>query len=229
MKAFDVPCPKRRTGNALPDWYAYYAGYTTEFVAHTLASLPIPAGSLVAAPWNGAGTTVWATLAAGFRAAGLDLNPAMTEVARGRMMPASDRENAARLAQQAVAASSPRITDDPLNTWFGTETASRLRSIAARVMREEDSLVRGFVLTALMRTAKPLAAPFASANPTWVKVPSGRRRSLPGESLAKRFMWEVEAQSTRPPETWIPPATEPTQSQGSSSRAQFRGRPCPCD
>ena len=63
-------------------WFNYYAGYSDAFVADVLRKLPLDTESILADPWNGAGTTTQIAHERGLACYGFDINPAMMIVAK---------------------------------------------------------------------------------------------------------------------------------------------------
>jgi DNA modification methylase len=213
MNAIEVPTPKQPNRPTGVSWFPYHAGFSPAFVTGTLTAIAPETGAVVADPWNGAGTTTWAAAKEGYRTTGFDRNPVMVEVARGRMMPACRAIKVKSIAQSvATAALSPELdSEDPLRVWFGPLTAGAFRRAVQTAKAEPDRLIRGFLLTALMRTAGALTRKFRAANPTWVKRPIGRRVSLAADGVASRFLAKVGQQLARPAAEWLGCDDYPTQ------------------
>ena len=168
--------PKRSHAHG-SDWYPYYAGYSAEFVREALGRLALPPGAVVMDPWNGAGTTTATAASLGFRAVGLDINPAMALVASGRMLPADSVP--ASLPCVAHPGRTTLTNADPLRTWFDDSSARYIRRLADHVhsLSRPDATAQhlgGFYFTALALTVRAFLTGERVSNPTWFKM---RRRN----------------------------------------------------
>ncbi len=164
--------PKRSNAQG-SDWYPYYAGYSAEFVREVLARLDLPPGAVVMDPWNGAGTTTAAAALLGFRAVGVDINPAMALVASGRMLPADSVP--AALPRLAHSGRTKRANTDPLQTWFDDSSTRAIRRLADQTQRvstpnASTQHLAGFYFTALALTVRALLCGERVSNPTWFKT-----------------------------------------------------------
>ena len=167
--------PKRSNGQG-SDWYPYYAGYSAEFVREALERLALPQGAVVMDPWNGAGTTTATAASLGFRAVGIDINPAMALVASGRMLPPDSVP--AVLPCLDHPGRTKRTDADPLRTWFDGESGRFIRRLAEQIYslsRSDASAqyLHGFYFTALALTVRALLTGERISNPTWFAM---RRR-----------------------------------------------------
>ena len=194
-----VASPKRSNGQG-SDWYPYYAGYSAEFVREALERLALPQGSVVLDPWNGAGTTTATAASLGFRAVGIDINPAMALVASGRMLP-----------PDSVPAVLPRLDHpgkradadpDPLRTWFDGASARFIRRLAERIYSlprsdGSDRYLGGFYFTALALTVRALLTGERISNPTWFATRRRHRDSYSPSPLKIRRVFEETIQSLK--------------------------------
>ena len=78
--------PKQPQPERQRDWYPYYAGFTEEFVSEILREY-VAKDAAVLDPWNGSGTTTSACANRGLSSAGVDISPALTVIARARLVP----------------------------------------------------------------------------------------------------------------------------------------------
>jgi DNA modification methylase len=185
------------TPSRSPDWYAYYAGYSADFVDDVLDALELDPSSRVLDPWNGSGTTTARALAKSYRAVGFDINPALVVVARGRVL-SSDIEDslqalAADIIDHARQPSMQDVDDDPLRTWFDDATARRLRRVEVAIQHvlvdhdtyaplltpgrlDRVSSLAAFFYVALFEVVRHAIRPYVSTNPTWVKLSNGSER-----------------------------------------------------
>ena len=172
------------------DWYPYYAGFTEQFVAHLL-SAEWHNFRNVLDPWNGSGTTTAVCTKTGLASRGIDINPALTVIARGRLVPASIKNQLQDLIREVVCAakhSSPRPkSSDLLRLWLSDDAVLNVRCIedAIRTMcgiRPEDnfteqddinvdhfSALMSFLYTALFSSVRSTLGGFRSTNPMWIK------------------------------------------------------------
>lgn len=202
------PSPRRR------DWYPYYAGYTEEFV-HGVLTAHVDKAALVLDPWSGSGTTTAVCLARGLTSRGLDINPALTVIARARLTPVSLRQDVLAKASRIVHAarqldSRPRSAD-LLKRWLRPASVRTVRAIQAAVHSETSSstslptsqtitastdtfsTVVAFFYCALFQTVRAFLKPFRTSNPMWYRTPvSYRHRRAPSwDSIENRFLESV--------------------------------------
>jgi hypothetical protein len=182
--------PKLAPGRST--WYRYYAGYSLDFARDAAESLDLSADRRALDPWSGSGTTVLAFAESGISCIGIDANPALVIVGRGRLLPASVRQSLDPIANgvlEVAQATEYQLEDDPLETWFVQPTAARLRRIEWALqhllvshvdyvpMRTSPRMAQlsnlgAFYYVALFEVVRQLVRPFRSSNPTWVKKPS---------------------------------------------------------
>jgi hypothetical protein len=195
----EIRSPK--TANCSAPWYGYYAGYSSDFATDVIKALVPSAGDiLVFDPWNGAGTTTFTAARLGLRAAGSDLNPALTVVAHGRHLSSAERPSLTPLARdilrhaESIDASFSRgyhFEADPFSSWFHQTACRRLRAIAkaiahllvndtdaSEVSVDNLSHLAAFFYVALFQTTRDLAEPFRTTNPTWVTVARSHEERL---------------------------------------------------
>lgn len=184
-------------------WYRYYAGYASEFVEYSLATVA-PGAKRVLDPWNGTGTTTVVAANLNRHAYGYDINPVAVVIARARLLGSSTQGSIQALAADIIEHAAPvRIAGDPLFHWFSPDTAAQLRALELSThrllvdsaapplgrQRRTDTLsgLAAFFYTALFRTTRTLAQPAGGTNPTWWK----RREGSDVLRVPKRAINEV--------------------------------------
>ncbi len=201
----------RRAG---PDqWFPYYAGFSPEFARIVLQGVPLPRGATVLDPWNGSGTTTHVADQLGFRAVGIDLNPVATLVASARLARPRDAEHVLGLARRLSKRdkdipSNP--TSDPLAEWLRPTVIQGYRSIQSGILADlatgssgtplepiAQSLppLAAFLVLALMRAARSLAAVRTTTNPTWITP--GDSPSGTWNSLSQRWLRETQTMASQ--------------------------------
>jgi DNA methylase len=189
-------------------WYRFYAMFSDEFAARVIFDAELPAGATVLDPWLGVGTTVAAAAAAGFKGIGIDINPVMVTVSRGRGLDQAAASEAVALLERHAKRSRRRqvADDDPLLDWFRPNAAQAIRKWERDIRTLEPNLFlpyeSDFLLTILFEVAWTLASVNRSKNPTWMKKPSVSERvdSTP-EKIAKLFMATAREKIGLCPET----------------------------
>lgn len=201
---------KRRPRVGLDSWYPYYAGFSEAFARSVLKKAPLSPGSIVMDPWNGSGTTTHVADRLGFSARGFDVNPVAALVANAKLARPRDAEHVSGLARRIVSATSDddktrKRSDDPLADWVRPSVARQYRRIEAAVLadlatgpscetlRVCDGVLpplASFLILALMRAARSLAAVATRTNPTWV-TPAGESQSGTGKMLGARWLSHV--------------------------------------
>lgn len=179
-----LPSPKVTSRERRSAWYAYYAGFSRAFVRRSLEALRLNSPQLVLDPWNGSGTTTAAAVEVGCRAFGVDLNPAMVLVAKGRCLsPASESAAIARAEPLRARSGHPCVDDDPLLSWLTEPSAQAVRSLErslrAAIPHEgggepdwsQATAADGLLYTALFRAVRTLVHVPPSSNPAWTKLP----------------------------------------------------------
>ena len=201
------------------DWYPYYAGYPETFVDAVIEAF-IPHGTQILDPWSGSGTTTTVCTKRGLRSIGIDINPALTVIARARLVPTSCRESLDQTTATVLKLARDRpptlASDDLLTHWFQPSAASRIRSIQHAIHSVHnhpiglpsqalaafvDRLPPGvcFLYGALFLTVRDFASRFRTTNPTWFKRPRNyRKRAAPTwTNVHATFQRSVDTLSSR--------------------------------
>lgn len=184
----DLPSPKLPRGAV--EWYRYYAGYSSGFAEAALRLSGLPNNAVVLDPWSGSGTTAYAAQRLGYDAIGVDVNPVLTVIAKGRLLTSEIAGSLEPLGAEIIEVARRRrapLQDDPLQQWFDRSTTARLRSVDRAVQRvlldrdaygplkSDEGLARvnslcAFFYVALFEVTRILVTPFRSTNPTWVRT-----------------------------------------------------------
>ncbi|MEN2738925.1 hypothetical protein ABCS02_14135 [Microbacterium sp. X-17] len=166
-----------------PRWYRYYAGFDPGFVADVCDALGIEEGGSVLDPWMGSGTTLGVAATRGVGVAGIDLNPAMVVVAKGRLLATDTLSSLEPLGTEilSTAGAAEYMGVDPLRHWLDTESAVWVRGLAQQIRRvlttdetwpcDVDSLssLASFYFVALFEAVTQALRAYGSRNPTWIK------------------------------------------------------------
>ncbi len=207
--------PKQPQPEHRRDWYPYYAGYTSDFVAGVLSE-HLTDGRVLD-PWNGSGTTTAVCAERNQEAVGIDLNPALTIIARARLTPSSVSESlhplGMKIVELATGFNAPVADDDLLCTWMRKPSVAHVRALQRAIDdalcppsvslgdRSVDILpvLACFYYTALFAAVRQLLRRFRATNPTWIRSPASfRHRAQPsGETIAEVFVVNVEKLSKR--------------------------------
>ena len=175
------------------DWYPYYAGFTEKFVANVLSE-HMHSCQKVLDPWSGSGTTTAVCIKNGFASKGLDINPALTVIARGRLAPVRMKQDLLHFATQIadeVDNANPNISSsDLLQLWLADDAVYHIRCIQEAIHRvlavdrpdnhytdmhlavDNFSVILSFFYTALFASVRSVLDRFRTTNPMWVKKPS---------------------------------------------------------
>lgn len=205
-----LPPAYRRPGTPA---FQYYAGYDAGFVEDLLAGLELQAGSVVADPWNGAGTTTSVASRRGFSAIGYDINPALVVLGKAKLLGPDVVESLDALTHQILdhadrtVGQVERVEDDPLEQWYTAGTAHRLRCIdyaiqhvlvrpdarlafiSEAALQQMSALAAAFFVV-LFETARSFLGEFTTSNPTWIKAPgqgAGPKISVAATRIESRF------------------------------------------
>lgn len=187
-----VRSPKLTGGSSMM-WYRYYAGFSPDFVKDVGTALGVAEGTRVLDPWMGSGTTLTAAAARHAIVAGLDLNPAMAVIAKGRLV-AVDTENSVEPLLLHISRHYKQAADvqtaDILSCWFDLKSVAVLRGLIARIdevlvsatagpvaKASEMSSIAAFCYVAAFRAVSMSLKGYGSRNPTWIK------KSKPGEGV----------------------------------------------
>lgn len=193
--------PKQPHKEQLKDWYPYYAGYTSEFVEGVFKT-DLACAKSVLDPWNGSGTTTAVAAGRGVSCLGIDLNPALTVVARARLAPRSIADSLTPIAVDIVRRAErveplPRAIE-PLSAWLQSPAVREIRKLqrAAHIVTSADEslemelalpspdapsrlpLLTAFFYAALFAACRDLLRPFQGSNPTWLVNPASPHRRL---------------------------------------------------
>ena len=109
-KGLHSTSPKQPSTRRRRDWYPYYAGYTQSFVDAVIGEC-LEEPTFVIDPWSGSGTTTVTCLKRGVASKGVDINPALTVIARARLTPMGCRakiEKALEESDQVCSDEQPR-------------------------------------------------------------------------------------------------------------------------
>jgi len=214
--------PKQPPIEQQKDWYPYYAGFTSAFVTDVFKSYLELAKSVVD-PWNGSGTTTAVAASRSVTSMGIDINPALSVVARARLTPKSIADSLAPIAADIAAAaekSTPAKREhDPLLVWLGPAASNEIRKLqrAIHLVTAADDalevdlstgdesapsrlpLITAFFYSALFAATRDLLRRFRGSNPTWMVAPTSphkRLRPRP-ETIRVAFTDRVDYLSSR--------------------------------
>ena len=179
MSIGTLPSPKLNAPSAIqrPRWYRFYAMFSEEFAEQVIERADLAPGSTILDSWLGVGTSASAAVVAGHRVIGVDINPVMVTIARGRLI---DHDSGwleiDRVAKTVKRMGRMQIAQhDPLHLWFGLEAATTLRRWERAIRREAGietmSDLDCFMMTAIFEAAVKMGATYRSKNPTWLKSP----------------------------------------------------------
>jgi len=165
------------------DWYPYYAGYTEEFAGYVVRK-HLGDSAKILDPWSGSGTTTVACLRAGISSVGIDINPALTVIARARLTPRGEAPRLqciGRTAASSLVAAQDIGHSDPLSAWMQPRSVRFVRQLQATIETEINAIkpeANGLneasvclMHTALFATVRDLLARFRTSNPTWMRFP----------------------------------------------------------
>jgi hypothetical protein len=190
-----IQSPKR---DALRDrqWYDFYAMYSPQFVDSILTSVSFGKQDCILDPWNGTGTTTSAAWHLGVNALGLDLNPAMVLIARGRLLQQKDivrlRDVGKNIEQMKKPVGFRLGNHDPLQDFFADKTVEYIRGLEL-VLRAQFSIsedpgprdmrwvdyctpLLACLYVVMFRSIRSLFSTFGTSNPTWFKRPVPENR-----------------------------------------------------
>ena len=199
-----LPSPKQPSSKHKRDWYPYYAGFPEAFVQAVLKT-HLRQATFVLDPWSGSGTTTAACLKNGIHSVGVDINPAMTVIARARLTPITARHRLAwfapRILDAARHSSSRYLRRDLLHDWIQPAAALKVRGIQAaihKILAPSHNLptphsiyatcgtlptIACFFYCVLFSVVRQCLARFRSTNPMWfTKPPSPRHRIRPSST-----------------------------------------------
>ena len=167
----------------------YYAGFQGPFVEDVLSHLRVTREHVLLDPWNGSGTTTRVGADQGISVIGVDINPVLVVVAKGRLLSASVSQSLLSLAAEVIARSrvdkTPPVEGEALEQWFTRGTARYLRSLERSVhhllvgppadMTTAEGLDRvsslaAWFYAALFETVRSFVGVYQTTNPTWIRV-----------------------------------------------------------
>ena len=207
--------PKQPPAKNQRDWYPYYASFTEEFVDAVLVE-HLKDAKFVLDPWSGSGTTTALCIKRGLSSKGVDINPALTVIARARLTPLSKQPKLASLATQILETAenldSHPNQADLLKHWIRSDVVRRIRAIqdAIHLALEESesrpdprnipvsvdklSILGCFFYCVLFAVVRDLLDRFRTTNPMWLKSPESYRcRIVPSwKTLSEMFQQRSE-------------------------------------
>lgn len=188
----NVISPKQPAQLRDRDWYPYYAGFTEAFVDSVLATKLQGARNIID-PWNGAGTTTAVCKKRSVSSTGIDINPALTVIARGRLVSTTQRTRLNELAREILSNCNSVpcffVTEDLLNFWFQPTAVQKIRIIQRAIHQtttrttspissnlivrstDEFTNITCFFYCALFGVVRDLLRRFRTTNPMWIKTP----------------------------------------------------------
>ena len=153
-------------------------------------------------PWSGSGTTTVTCLKRGVASKGVDVNPAVTVIARARLTPKGCRVKIERVLEEMIKSAQTSNLDshpsDLLEKWMSPAAATRIRGLRVAihsVLEQERLVVSGtdlgadrlspvvsFFYCALFGVVRAMVRRYGATNPMWLKYPpSHRHRIRPSE------------------------------------------------
>lgn len=204
-KGLHSTSPKQPSTRRHRDWYPYYAGYTQRFVDAVLGEC-LEEATFVIDPWSGSGTTTVTCLKRGVASKGVDINPALTVIARARLTPKGFRVKIEKALGKVIKSAQTSNLDgqpsDLLETWMSPAAATRIRGLrmAIHTVLEQDSVVASgtdlgadrlspmgsFFYCALFGVVRTMVGRYGATNPMWLKYPpSHRHRIRPSEGMLR--------------------------------------------
>ena len=207
--------PKQPPAKNQRDWYPYYAGFTEEFVDAVLEE-HLKDAKFVLDPWSGSGTTTAVCIKRDLSSKSVDINPALTVIARARLTPYSNQANLESLTTKILEIArdldSQPHQEDLLEHWIRSDVVRRIRAIqdAIHLALEESesrpdprnipasvdklSVSGCFFYCVLFAVVRDLLDRFRTTNPMWLKNPdSYRHRIVPSwKTLSEMFQLQSE-------------------------------------
>ncbi len=206
----------------LKDWYPYYAGFPSGFVEGALTR-HYPLATSVLDPWNGAGTTTAVASFRGISSVGIDINPAVTIIAKARQTPRtiadSLRPIALEVCQAGLRTTPPGRSGDPLAKWMRRPALNEVRKLQHGlhvVLTDSPELqlelahhpdrssallgtLPAFYYAALFATVRDLLSVFRASNPTWLRDPATHRHRITptAERIHEAFLDRVSYLANR--------------------------------
>lgn len=161
--------------------YRFYAGFSPDFVKAAILGTP-GEQSIIFDPWNGAGTTTTVAAELGYKAVGIDVNPAMVVVSRARLTDDSSWKRVVAAIPDHWEISDERT--EVLSRWLSPKAASTLRGFERALLSNcgASSTAWGYDAPEQLTSTQALAAfvmgavtrkllqKFQSSNPTWIRL-----------------------------------------------------------
>lgn len=196
-----------------PRWYRYYAGFDPRFVSDVCDVLQLKPGDSTLDPWMGSGTALGVAATRGVEVAGIDLNPAMVVVAKGRLLANDTLKSLDPLGADIVRGFSSYdypLGIEPLRHWFDAESSRYVRGLALQIRKtlvsnegwpcnvDEMSSLACFYFVALFEAVTQAVKSYGSRNPTWIKTASAYEGTveLSKSQLSESFVTAVKRLST---------------------------------
>ena len=198
-KALASVSPKQPPSLKKRDWYPYYAGFNEAFV-HAVVATHLNDATKILDPWSGSGTTTAACIKRGLSSTGIDINPALTVIARARLLPLVSPVALTRRATEILSAAAGTPSEvhpkDLLSDWIQPSALCRIRAIQIAIHRtllssqQEPRLPSTvgtidnlpdetcFYYSALFIVVRNLLSRFRSSNPMWLKLPRSQRHRI---------------------------------------------------
>ena len=186
----------KRERQGVHAWHPYYAGYSEQFVVDVLQCLSEPS-DIVLDPWNGSGTTTFASQKMGRLSIGIEINPVMTIHARAKslqLVKKSQELRALRNKLIEIASRSYRertYRTDSLSIFASAEVIDILLSLRDTVFSKLVNIncpkftqailtknprisygsdIQSFFLSAIFRVFRKVGNFEKGSNPTWLKI-----------------------------------------------------------
>ena len=207
-RGLNTVSPKQPAARRRRDWYPYYAGFTQRFVQAVLDE-HLDKATFVVDPWSGSGTTSVACLKRGVASKGVDINPALTVIARARLTPMACKRSIADALEKVLCVAATGDTEpspaDLLEKWLTPKSARfvrHLRDAIHTVLRHDlqtqgaedlcaDSLAPmvSFFYCALFGVVRDAVRRYRATNPMWLKYPRNPRyRAKPSAEVLHQEM-----------------------------------------
>ena len=221
MGKIQLVTPKQPQLARSRDWYPYYAAFTEGFVDGVLTKY-MGTCSRILDPWSGSGTTSAVCARRGIGSVGIDINPALTVIAKARLTPLTTRDSLRPIGHHIIkAARSASGQDvarsDLLRVWLRPSAVRQVRAVQESIHRilfadapphhpeqmsalvDKLPVLACFFYSALFATVRQLLERFRGTNPTWILEPKSTRHRIspPWESIARRFEERVAFLSNR--------------------------------
>ena len=222
-RKLDDVSPKQPGSKKRRDWYPYYAGFTEQFVEAVIDEYFGNAKSVLD-PWSGSGTTTVTCIRRGLRSSGIDINPAVTVIARARLNETSTKEKLLELGEQIVTQASAYQErgreGELLEQWMTRDAVDRVCALREAIHNVLDEPLGGktlctdlgvnhlsaaacFFYCALFGSVRGLLARYGTTNPMWLKQPESKRNrirpssSALGKGMAQQMRYLAERLSLR--------------------------------